>query len=75
MDVTDWITGTDGSESEPVATDGLGFDDEMDEFDDGMDEFDGEAGDDMGGFDDGMDEFDGDMGGFDDWRRRSKGGH
>ena len=66
MDVTDWITGTDGSESEPVATDGLGFDDEMDEFDGGMDEFDGEAGDDMGGFDDGMDEFDGDMGGFDD---------
>ena len=80
MGVMDWITGTDGSESEPVATDGLGFDDEMDEFDgemdefdgemdefdDGMDEFDGEAGDDMGGLDGGMDGFDGDMGGFDD---------
>ncbi|WP_229663763.1 flagella accessory protein C [Halobellus salinus] len=52
----DWITGSDGSESEPVATDGLGFDDEMGDFDD--------AGDDMDGLDDGMGDFDDDMGGF-----------
>ena len=51
----EWLTGADGSASEPVATDGLGFDDEVDDFDDEMD-----------GFDDGMDGFDDDMGGFDD---------
>ena len=66
MGVMDWINGDDGSESEPVATDGLGFDDDLDDFDDGMDgEFDeGETGD---GFDDGgMDDLGGEMGGFDD---------
>jgi archaellum component FlaD/FlaE len=63
MGVMDWITGADGSESEPVATDGLGFDEDLDDFDDSMDDFD----DGMGGFDDadggGMDDLDGDMGG------------
>jgi len=67
MGVMDWINGDDGSESEPVATDGLGFDDDLDDFDDGMDgEFDEEEADD--GFDDGgMGGLDGEMGGgFDD---------
>ena len=78
MGVMDWINGGDGSESEPVATDGLGFDDDLDDFDDGMDgEFDesetddsfddggmDDFGDEMGGFDDGgMDDFGGEMGG------------
>ena len=51
MGVMDWLTGVDTSASEPVATDGLGFDDEMDDFGDGMDDFDDE----MDDFDDGMD--------------------
>jgi len=57
----EWLTGADGSASEPVATDGLGLGDEVDDFDDEMDGFDGEMDgfdDDMGGFDDGMDDFD-----------------
>ena len=52
----DWITGADGSESAPIATDGLGFDEDLDDFDDGMDDLDGE----MGG---GLDDADGGLGG------------
>jgi len=71
MGVMDWITGTDGSESERVATDGLGFDEDLDDFDDGMDDFDAEMDDGSGGgmdeFGGGMDGLDGEMGGgFDD---------
>ena len=57
MGVMDWITGAGGSESEPVATDGLGFDEDLDDFDEDLDDFD----DGMDNFDDGMDDFDDEM--------------
>jgi len=68
MSVLDWLTGADGAESDPVATDGLGFDDDLDDFDGG--DFNGDDLDDFDDFDDGagggMDDLDGEMGGLDD---------
>jgi len=62
MGVMDWMDGDDGDESDPVATDGLGFDEDLDgemgDLDGEMDDLDGEMG--------GMDDFGDDMGGFDD---------
>ncbi|QCC48192.1 FlaD/FlaE family flagellar protein [Halobellus limi] len=62
MGVMDWMDGDGGDESDPVATDGLGFDEDLDgemgDLDGEMDDLDGEMG--------GMDDFGDDMGGFDD---------
>ena len=63
MGVMDWMDGDEGEDSDTVATDGLGFDEDFDDLDGEMDDLDGGG---MGGLDDEMDDFGDDMGGFDD---------
>jgi archaellum component FlaD/FlaE/archaellum component FlaC len=70
MGVMDWMDGDGDEESDTIATDGLGFDEELDDdmggLDGGIDDFDGEGDDFDGEFDAEMDDFDGEMEGFDD---------
>ena len=63
MGVMDWMDGDEGEDSDTVATDGLGFDEDFDDLDGEMDDLD-DGG--MGGLDGEMDDFGDDMGGFDD---------
>ncbi|MGQ4555854.1 flagella accessory protein C [Halobellus sp. GM3] len=68
MGMMDWMDGDD-DEADTVATDGLGFDEDLDDLDGEMGDLDGGMGDLDGGMDDLDDEMgdlDGEMGGFDD---------
>ncbi|MFD1599432.1 FlaD/FlaE family flagellar protein [Halobellus rarus] len=69
MGVMDWMDGDDGDGSDTVATDGLGFDEDLDDEMGDMGDLDGEMDDldgEMGGLEGGMDDFGDGMGGFDD---------
>ncbi|SDX53138.1 FlaD/FlaE family flagellar protein [Halobellus clavatus] len=66
MGVMNWIDGdSDDEESDTLATDGLGFDEDLDDLDGEMGDLDGGGDDNLGGgmddFDDGMGDFDGEM--------------